>query len=139
MNLIICITPLQVLIAKQIIKKHSTPFIGLYLPYGAHSKSEPKHRYYFDQFEQVCEKSAFIELNNKTWGERFATLKHIKTTLNTPVSLNPNLRCNASDTVLYASTCAVILSMSVVLKICAIAKTPNVKPSPCPFALLGDK
>ncbi|NOX77733.1 MAG: CMP-N-acetylneuraminate-beta-galactosamide-alpha-2, 3-sialyltransferase, partial [Gammaproteobacteria bacterium] len=81
MNLIICITPLQVLIAKQIIKQHSTPFIGLYLPYGAHSKSEPKHRYYFDQLEQVCEKSAFIELNNKTWGERFATLNQIKTTL----------------------------------------------------------
>ena len=83
MNLIICITPLQVLIAKQIIKQHSAPFIGLYLPYGAHSKSEPKHRYYFDQLEQVCEKSAFIELKNKTWRERFATLNHIKTTLNT--------------------------------------------------------
>lgn len=83
MNLIICITPLQVLIAKQIIKQHSAPFIGLYLPYGAHSKSEPKHRYYFDQLEQVCEKSAFIELNNKTWGERFSTLNRIKTTLNT--------------------------------------------------------
>lgn len=82
MNLIICITPLQVLIAKQIIKQHSAPFIGLYLPYGAHSKSEPKHRYYFEQLEQVCEKSAFIELKNKTWGERFATLNHIKTTLN---------------------------------------------------------
>ncbi|MBW4015659.1 CMP-N-acetylneuraminate-beta-galactosamide-alpha-2, 3-sialyltransferase [Moraxella osloensis] len=81
MNLIICITPLQVLIAKQIIKQHSAPFIGLYLPYGIHSKSEPKHRYYFDQLEQVCEKSAFIELNNKTWGERFATLNQIKTTL----------------------------------------------------------
>ena len=83
MNLIICITPLQVLIAKQIIKQHSIPFIGLYLPYGAHSKSEPKHRYYFAQLEQVCQKSAFIELNNKTWRERFATLNHIKTTLNT--------------------------------------------------------
>lgn len=53
------------------------------MPYGAHSKSEPKHRYYFDQLEQVCEKSAFIELKNKTWRERFATLNHIKTTLNT--------------------------------------------------------
>lgn len=41
MNLIICITPLQVLIAKQIIKQHSTPFIGLYLPYGIHSKASP--------------------------------------------------------------------------------------------------
>ena len=37
---------------------------------------------------------------------------------------------------LYASTCAVILPMSVVLKICAIAKTP-MQSRPCPFALWG--
>lgn len=77
MNLIICITPLQVLIAKRIIEQEKSPFIGLYLPYGDNSK----HRYYFEQLNTVCEKSAFIELKNQTWGERFATLNTIKTTL----------------------------------------------------------
>lgn len=77
MNLILCITPLQVLIAKQIIRQSGSPFVGLYLPYG----DNPKHRYYFEQLEQVCEKSVFIELKNQTWGERFATLNQLKTTL----------------------------------------------------------
>lgn len=77
MNLMICITPLQVLIAKQIIKQNNQPFIGLYLPYG----DNPKHRYYFEQLKQICEKSAFIELKNKTWQERFATLNTLKATL----------------------------------------------------------
>lgn len=81
MNLILCITPLQVLIAKQIIQQNTgqnkQPFIGLYLPYGDNSK----HRYYFEQLQQVCKKSAFIELKNKTWGERFTTLNTLKTTL----------------------------------------------------------
>lgn len=77
MNLILCITPLQVLIAKQIIRQSDLPFIGLYLPYG----DNPKHRYYFEQLKTICEKSAFIELKNQTWGERSATLDQLKTTL----------------------------------------------------------
>lgn len=81
MNLILCITPLQVLIAEKIINQNQNDFIGLYLPYGVNSKSEPKHRHYFAKLQNVCTKSAFIELKNQTWGERFATLKHIKTVL----------------------------------------------------------
>ena len=70
MNLIICITPLQVLIAKQIIKKTPEDFIGLYLPYGVNAKSEAKHRYYFGQLQQVCQQAAFLELKNQGIGDR---------------------------------------------------------------------
>ncbi|MFW2176553.1 MULTISPECIES: glycosyltransferase family 52 [unclassified Moraxella] len=82
MNLIICITPLQVLIAKRIIETNQinnsqSAFIGLYLPYG----DNPKHHHYYQQLAKVCQQSAFIELKNQTWGERFATLNRLKTTL----------------------------------------------------------
>ena len=77
MNLIICITPLQVLIAEQIIRKTQGGFIGLYLPYG----DNPKHQYYYQKLKSLCQKSDYIELKNKTWGERFATLTTLTTTL----------------------------------------------------------
>ena len=81
MNLIICITPLQVLIAKQIIKKTPEDFIGLYLPYGVNAKSEAKHRYYFEQLQEVCKQAAFLELKNQGIGEQLQTLKALKSTM----------------------------------------------------------
>ena len=77
MHLIICITPLQVLIAEQIIQNTQGDFIGLYLPYG----NNPKHHYYFEKLKRQCQQSAYIELHNNTWGERFATLNTLKSTL----------------------------------------------------------
>ena len=77
MHLIICITPLQVLIAEQIIQNTQGDFIGLYLPYG----NNPKHHYYFEKLKRRCQQSAYIELHNSTWGERFVTLNALKTTL----------------------------------------------------------
>nr|WP_315043079.1 glycosyltransferase family 52 [uncultured Moraxella sp.] len=77
MNIILCITPLQVLIAEQIIKQTQGDFIGLYLPYGDNAK----HRNYFKKLKNFCQKTEYIELKNQTWQARFATLNKIKTCL----------------------------------------------------------
>lgn len=77
MNVILCTTPLQVLIAEQIAKKTQGDFFGFYLPYGNHQK----HQYYFKKLQSFCKKSSFIELKNQTWQQRFATLNQIKNTL----------------------------------------------------------
>lgn len=81
MNLILCITPLQVLIACQIIARTGAAFTGLYLPYDVTATNEAKHRYYFAKLEAACEQAAFVALNNQGIGAQLRTLTTLKTTL----------------------------------------------------------
>ena len=81
MNLIICITPLQSLIAQQIIRQSpnhpASHWACLYLPYG----DNPKHRYYYGQLQSLCQTAAYIELKNKGLFQQLTTLQHINKTL----------------------------------------------------------
>lgn len=70
MNLIICMTPLQVLIAKKIIENiESDKCIGIYMTYT----DNKKHRYYYEILKKTCELSSFILLDNRNSIERLKT------------------------------------------------------------------
>lgn len=64
MNLIICMTPLQVLIANTIIRQSNSLFIGVYLT----DMPSQKHEYYAKKLEAHCQKFAYIAVSNQsTW------------------------------------------------------------------------
>lgn len=79
-HVLICITPLQVLIAQRIVADfipRPAAVIGLYMPYG----DNDKHRHYYAKLRAVCDQAAFVELNNQNWPQRFILLSQIKHTM----------------------------------------------------------
>lgn len=77
MNVIICTTPLQALIAEKIITQTQGNFIGLYLVY----QDNTKQQYYANKLSIVCKKMQYIVLNNQNLQQQFHTLNVIKNTL----------------------------------------------------------
>ena len=59
MNLIFCTSPLQVLIAKEIVKKTNEKFIGVYLKMS----NDERQKNYYDKLSTFCEDTFFIEGN----------------------------------------------------------------------------
>lgn len=57
MNLIFCTSPLQVLIAKEIIKETNEKFIGVYLKMS----NDKRQKLYYDKLSTFCEDTFFIE------------------------------------------------------------------------------
>ena len=57
MNLIFCTSPLQVLIAKEIVKKTNEKFIGVYLKMS----NDKRQKLYYDKLSTFCEDTFFIE------------------------------------------------------------------------------
>lgn len=75
MNLIICLTPLQMLIAEKIIKKKSLQnCILIVVAYN----DNPKFRYYYSQLSKQCRESYFFLINNKTFFERIKAMFKLK-------------------------------------------------------------
>ena len=79
MNLIICMTPLQVLIAKKIIEdSESNGCIGIYMTYT----DNKKHRHYYEVLKEFCESTSFILLDNRNSIQRLRTYYTIKNQYN---------------------------------------------------------
>lgn len=57
MNLIFCTSPLQVLIAKEIVKETNEKFIGVYLKMS----NDERQKIYYDKLSTFCEDTFFIE------------------------------------------------------------------------------
>lgn len=57
MNLIFCTSPLQVLIAKEIVKETNEKFIGVYLKMS----NDKRQKLYYDKLSTFCEDTFFIE------------------------------------------------------------------------------
>lgn len=75
MNLIICMTPLQVLIAKKIIENtESNRCIGIYMSYT----DNKKHRRYYEVLKEFCESTIFILLDNRNSIQRLRTYYVVK-------------------------------------------------------------
>lgn len=77
MNLIICTTPLQALIAEKIIAQTQGDFIGIYMVY----QNTTKQQYYANKLKIVCKKLQYIVLKNQGFQQQFETLHTIKNTL----------------------------------------------------------
>lgn len=75
MNLFICMTPLQMLIAEKIIKRKSLQ--NCILVAVAYSDN-PKFRYYYSQLGKLCEKSYFFLVNNRTLFDRIKVMFRLK-------------------------------------------------------------
>lgn len=74
MNLIICMTPLQVLIARKIIElNNDQTFVSIYLTYI----DNKKHRYYYQLLSGISCNSTFVFLENNTIRERLLTFSRI--------------------------------------------------------------
>lgn len=76
-NLIICMTPLQVLIALRIIEAHAGDFIGIYLA----ETDNDKHRFYSEKLADRCQRHAYLNLNNNdeaqnNWQKLSAKFQH---------------------------------------------------------------
>lgn len=72
MNLIFCTSPLQVLIAKEIVKETKEKFIGVYLKMS----NDKRQKLYYDKLSSFCEETFFIEsldfINNYfSWISKF--------------------------------------------------------------------
>ena len=79
-NLIICHTPLQVLIAKRIIAEQAqSTFHAIMFSY----ENNAKFRHYFQQLENICEQSQFIWLRPQQPMSYFLALKKLVTSLQT--------------------------------------------------------
>lgn len=75
MNVVICMTPLQVLIANEVIKKQKDKdFIFFYLSYS----DNIKNRYYYDILRRKCRFSFFIHLKNKTFMGKVETVLMVR-------------------------------------------------------------
>lgn len=61
MNLIICTTPFQMLIAEQIIKLHSNKKFHLFVITHKDNDND-KYRFYYSRLSKYCEKSSYIRL-----------------------------------------------------------------------------
>ncbi|ELA08391.1 CMP-N-acetylneuraminate-beta-galactosamide-alpha-2, 3-sialyltransferase [Moraxella macacae 0408225] len=87
-NLIICMTPLQVLIARKIIERHSQDFIGIYLA----ETDNAKHRFYSQKLAQQCLRHAYISLNTDKsatkWQKSLAKLQQFTTVKQQLMRLN---------------------------------------------------
>lgn len=82
MQLLICLTPLQSLIARQIIvkvreKDAQAAFTLLYLTYFDNAK----HQHYYNELAKICEQSAYVVLDNTTIAGRLATFSRLKAQL----------------------------------------------------------
>lgn len=72
MNLIFCTSPLQVLIAKEIVKETNEKFIGVYFKMS----NDEKQKIYYDKLSTFCENTFFIEGNKSidnylSWVSKF--------------------------------------------------------------------
>lgn len=75
MNLIICMTPLQVLIAKEVVKdRYEDSFIGLYMTYN----NNEKHSYYYEILKKTCRLTSFILLENESFIKRINTFYRLQ-------------------------------------------------------------
>lgn len=77
MNLIICTTPLQSLIANALIQQIGGDFIGIYMVY----QDNEKQQYYAKKLQQSCNNMQYIVLKNQDMKAQFQTLSKIKNTL----------------------------------------------------------
>lgn len=77
MNLIICTTPLQSLIANALIQQIGGDFIGIYMVY----QDNEKQQYYAKKLQQSCKEKQYIILKNQDIKEQFQTLSTIKNVL----------------------------------------------------------
>ncbi|AFU20241.1 CMP-N-acetylneuraminate-beta-galactosamide-alpha -2,3-sialyltransferase [Actinobacillus suis H91-0380] len=72
MNLILCYTPFQVLLAEKIIESHpGEDFYGIMIQYG--NERNKKYEFYYDKLEKKCIKSKFLLLEN---GNKIARLRN---------------------------------------------------------------
>ena len=72
MNLIFCTSPLQVLIAKEIVKETNEKFIGVYFKMS----NDERQKIYYDKLSTFCENTFFIEGNKSidnylSWVSKF--------------------------------------------------------------------
>lgn len=75
MNLIICMTPLQVLTAQKIIAlTGNQPYIAIYMSYT----DNKKHRHYYELLSKQSTNSAYLILKNKTNKERLLTFRDVR-------------------------------------------------------------
>lgn len=71
MNIIICYTPLQVLIAEQIIKLYpEEAFFGVMINFNDNSK----HRYYFNRLSKACHNAEYIAQSNYSYKSKISAL-----------------------------------------------------------------
>ncbi|AHG76947.1 glycosyltransferase family 52 [Mannheimia varigena] len=79
MNLIICFTPFQVLLAEKIIEKHSNEeFYGILIQEGSGYQKNPKYEYYYCRLQKKCLKSKYVVFNNNTKISHFFSLLYSK-------------------------------------------------------------
>lgn len=75
MNLIICMTPLQVLIAQKIIAlTGNQPYIAIYMSYT----DNKKHRHYYELLSEESINSAYLILKNNSIKERLLTFNEVR-------------------------------------------------------------
>ncbi len=75
MNLIICMTPLQVLIARKIIAlTGNQPYIAIYMSYT----DNKKHRHYYELISEKSINSAYLILNNNSIKDRLLTFHDVR-------------------------------------------------------------